>query len=162
MKRQKTTSFWAMLKNLFFWRFLHENGMKRNPIHAAETHISSQYSINYSYCKNSVKVLNQEQNKTSCHFQHALRPSARIFPTSLSVCPESLCYKIYPELFEQKGWWAGGQVPDAWLQQTFYGMGQLFVFLIQPPRPSKPPYRESDFPEKLILVMGLGTIVTIE
>ena len=40
MKRQKTPSFWAMLKNSFFWRFLHENGMKRNPIHAAETHNS--------------------------------------------------------------------------------------------------------------------------
>ena len=43
MKRQKTPSFWAMLKNSFFWRFLHENGMKRNPIHAAETHSSNQH-----------------------------------------------------------------------------------------------------------------------
>ena len=41
MKRQKTPSFWAMLKNSFFWRFLHENGLKRNPIHTAETHSSS-------------------------------------------------------------------------------------------------------------------------
>ena len=41
MKRQKTPSFWAILKNLFFWRFLHENGMKPNPIHAAETHSST-------------------------------------------------------------------------------------------------------------------------
>ena len=41
MKRQKTPSFWAMMKNSFFWRFLHENGMKPNPIHAAETHSSS-------------------------------------------------------------------------------------------------------------------------
>ena len=44
MKRQKTPSFWAMLKNSFFWRFLHENGMKRNPIQAAETHSSSHHA----------------------------------------------------------------------------------------------------------------------
>ena len=30
-----------MMKNSFFWRFLHENGMKPNPIHAAETHSSN-------------------------------------------------------------------------------------------------------------------------
>ena len=42
MKRQKTPSFWAMLKNSFFWRFLHENGMKRNPIQAAVTHSSAE------------------------------------------------------------------------------------------------------------------------
>ena len=30
-----------MMKNSFFWRFLHENGMKPNPIHTAETHSSS-------------------------------------------------------------------------------------------------------------------------
>ena len=30
-----------MMKNSFFWRFLHENRMKRNPMHAAETHSSS-------------------------------------------------------------------------------------------------------------------------
>ena len=45
MKRQKTPSFWAMLKNSFFWRFLHENGMKWNPIHAAETHSSNHNCI---------------------------------------------------------------------------------------------------------------------
>ena len=41
MKRQKTPSFWAMLKKSFFRRFLPENGMKRNSVHAAETRSST-------------------------------------------------------------------------------------------------------------------------
>ena len=39
---RKKTCFWAMMKNLFLWRFLHENGIKRNPMHAAVTQSSSQ------------------------------------------------------------------------------------------------------------------------
>ena len=42
MKLQKTTHFQAMMKKSFFWRFLYENEMKRNPSHAAETHTSVQ------------------------------------------------------------------------------------------------------------------------
>ena len=57
MKRQKTPSFWAMLKNSFFWRFLHENGMKRNPVHAAETHSSTgDIALNYMHFLGSTSL----------------------------------------------------------------------------------------------------------
>ena len=56
MKHQKTTHFWAMMKKLFFGRFLHENGMKRNPIHAAETHNSIYHPRTQSNKKNSTEI----------------------------------------------------------------------------------------------------------